>query len=170
MGGHIARLTAPTVTRPANTTQYTAGDLVADNVTAGSVTAIAFRKNRLSGRTKGKITGGLMRKSASTVTVATFRLHLFSQAAAPTVTNGDNGAIVVNSIASYIGFLDFDFTTTGNNGNIIGGAIAKRATAPATAISFDLTGGGTVYGLIEATGAYTPASAETIDVVLDVEA
>jgi hypothetical protein len=166
--GKFVTTTAPTMTRPANTTQYTAGDLVANNATVGSVVPLAFSRNRLQGRNSGRILGGAMRKSAATVTVATFRLHLFSAAPTP-ATNGDNGAILVSSLANYLGFMDFDFTTTGNNGNIIGGAILKRNTALAAPLHFSLTGSGGLFGLIEATGAYAPASGETFDVALDVE-
>lgn len=167
--GKIFTLTAPVLTRPADTTQYAAGDLVANSVTAGSVVKLVFPRNKLQGRTSGKILGGSLKKSTVAVTTASFRLHLFT-ADPGAVTNGDNGAIVVASVGNYIGFLDFNFATLTADGNIAGAALLKAATAPATPIGFSLLGGGTLYGLIEATGAYTPASGETFTATLDVEA
>lgn len=167
MGGKIVRLSAPQMTRPADTTAYANGDLVANSTTAGSVVPLTFPRNKLQGRTSGKITGATLKKSSTGVTTASFRLHLF-QAAPGAVTNGDNGAIAVASIGNHIGFLDFDFATLANDANI-GGGLSKSAAAPATPLTFSVANGGTIYGLLAATGAYTPASAETFDVALDVE-
>ncbi len=153
------------VTRPADTTQYAAGDLVANSTTAGSVTPIQFS---VGGQfaSGGKIVGGKMRKSTNGVTTASFRLHLFT--ATKTVTNGDNGAIVVNSMDGYLGYLNFDFATIADDTNIIGGAIEKTAAALAAGLPFKAPGG-VLYGLIEAKGAYTPASAEVFNSWLFIE-
>lgn len=165
MGVH-KRVAAPQMTRPANTTAYTAGDLVANNTTAGSVVPLAFPLG--TGKAPCKITGGQLRKSASTATAATFRLHLFEET--KTVTNGDNGAIVVNSMAKYIGKLDFDLSGAGTFTSIIGGAIERQATAPLSPLVVNRAdNNGQIYGLVEATGAYAPASGETFDVSINIE-
>lgn len=158
----VANTTA--VTRPADTTQYAAGDLVANSTTAESVVPITFP---VGGQfaSGGKIVGGRMRKSTAAVTTASFRLHLFT--VTKTVTNGDNGAIVT-AMDGYIGSLDFDFATLANDTNIAGAAIEKVNTALAAPIGFRAPGG-VLYGLIEAKGAYTPASAEIFSSWLTLE-
>ena len=161
MGLH-RRVAAPTFTRPANTTQYTAGDLVANDATAGNVVPLAFDVGQLI---QGKITGGTLRKSTNATTAATFRLHLFTVTKA--VTNGDNGALAIADYSGYIGSLSFDMSS-GAVG-IAGGPLDKPATAPGTPLSYMRANGGTLYGLLEATGTYTPASAETFTAILNME-
>jgi len=93
-----------TFTRPADTTAYASGDLVANSTTAGSVVAMTL--------TVGRVAGGscMLRRcklatSSTSTTSASFRLHLFRTAPA-TVTNGDNGAFSVSGVADYIGAFD----------------------------------------------------------------
>jgi hypothetical protein len=162
---------APQFARPANTTQYTAGDLVANNATAGSVVPLLFDLQNVSKGTSGKVVGGLLRKSTATVTVATFALHLFANIS-PVVTNGDNGALLITTPATdlpnYIGTLPFDFATIGNDIAIAGGPLIKAA-VPALGILGFFARQRKIYGLIEAIGAYTPASGETFDASITVE-
>jgi len=170
MGIVHQRLVGPQFARPANTTQYAAGDLVANSATNTAVVPIIFPKNKLNGRTRGKILGGIVRKSTVTATNCAFRLHVFQgDPAAFSVTGGDNAALVVNSVAGYVGAMDVDMTSGGTA--IAGGPLLKRLTAPASPLTFDLAGGGQLFGVLEQTNAtgYTPASAETFDVVLDTE-
>lgn len=159
----IFQATAPLMTRPATTTQYAAGDLVADNVTAGSVIPLIFPRSRFRGKTSGRITGAGIVKSTVTATDAQFRLHLFNQA--KTLTNGDNGALVVNDMTGYIGAIDVDMTTGGTA--ISGGPLYKHSAA--VSLAFNATGN--VYGYLEQTDAqgYVPASAETFLVTIDAE-
>jgi len=147
--------------RPANTTQYTANDLVADNATAGSVTPLTFSLYRLGG--SGIIRRARLHKTTTTATVATFTLHLFS--AAPTVTNGDNGAFAISSVASLLGSIAIDMSS----GAVAGTGSLKQFSA-ATAIGVDFGSlDSTIYGLLVATGAYAPGSGETFTATLEVE-
>lgn len=159
--GSAFQATAPLMTRPANTTAYAAGDLVADNVTAGSVVPLIFPRSKFRGKTSGRIRGASIVKSAASVTNANFRLHLFNQA--KTLTNGDNGALAVNNMTGYIGAIDMDTEATPTN--IAGGPIYKHSAAVDLAFSAN----GNIYGYLEALEAYTPASAETFLVTVDVE-
>ena len=138
-------------TRPANTTQYTAGDLVANNATAGSVVPLTFATGRGGIRVKQV---AITKTDETDVTAADFSLHLF--ASSPTVANGDNGAISYDFSSK---FGDIDFATM----------VAATDVAWAFSSGLDLntyTAAGTLYGLIEADGTYTPASAEVFSVTL----
>lgn len=144
-------------TRPANTTAYTAADLVADSTTAGSVTPMKFSLQRL-GNT-GKIISARLAKSTTTATLATFNIHLFTQS--PVVTNGDNGAFAISTSRYYLGKIAVDMATGAQAGTAY-----LAETSAAVAIGVDAE---TIYGLIEAGAGYTPASAEVFEVMLAIE-
>ena len=147
----IMRETA-TFTRPADTIQYAAGDLVANSTTAGSVTPLSFVSPK---------NGPTLIKSVSLYhtdqdsTGSTFRVWFLNTS--PTVTNGDNGALAGINAATILGTVAI--TADQNCGDTFG-----MTAAPA-----GLAVSGTVYAVIEATGTYTPASAETfgVSVVFD---
>jgi hypothetical protein len=156
----VPMATSASFSRPANTTQYASGDLIANDTTAGSVVAMEFAGGPTVIR-RARLT-----KDDDDVTAATFRLHLFTgdpTASAP--ANGDNGAISLNTaIAEYIGSFDFDMTASPDIYN----------TAGNVALGVPLKGNevmspwaGTIYGLLEARGTYTPASGETFTVDLE---
>lgn len=147
---------AASFTRPADTTPYASGDLVADSVTAGSVTPMSFAIG--VGGKGGMIRRVRLRKSGTSVTNAAFRLHLWSLAPVP--VNGDNGVWLTDKAINYVGALDvtvdkaFSDGAAGNGVPLIG-----------TEINFTAD---TYFGLLEARGAYTPASAETFELLLEV--
>jgi len=146
---------APTFTRPSDTTAYASTDLVANSTTAGSVVPLVFAIP-IQGRVF-KAWKAILKKSTTTVTNATFVLHLFRDS--PTVANGDNGAISVAASANYAGKLTIDASSTsptitsGSTGFTVSGT-NLIATDP----------DGLLYGLLEATAAYAPGNAETFTV------
>jgi hypothetical protein len=146
--------------RPADTTAYTIGDLVANNTTAASVSPMEFAVKAVGG--SGVIRRVRLFKDDETTTAAAFKLHLFT--AAPVVTNGDNGALAVTTVENYLGYAVVDMST---------GAMASATDLMKmvdTAIYFrfpDLAS--KLYGLIEALAAYTPSSGETFKVTLEIE-
>lgn len=164
IGGHtIVQAASATITRPADTTAYASGDLVANSVTAGSVNNLQFTTAaRVSGGS-GLITGARIQKSTASVTNAAFRLHLFT--VAPTYTSaGDNSAIstvVVASAKGYLGYVDITAMTGFSDVAWGTGAVDNsRGNAPFAAAAQIL------YGLLEARGAYTPGNAEVFTVSL----
>lgn len=155
-------------TRPANTTQYAAGDLVANSATAASVTPMTFTICETAGF--GVIRDAQMYKSTDAVTTATFRLHLFkNDPTATALSNGDNGAIQVNTDETgYVGSIDFDMTDIDV---AVGGNTATGVPFDSREIYFKLpAGSNALYGLLAATGTYTPASGEVFTVELIAEA
>lgn len=153
-----AALAAATFTRPADTTAYASGDLVANSTTAGSVTPLQLTAARVAAGSF-LINRVRLRKSGTGTTGASFRVHLFN--AAPTVANGDNGVLSMTGSASYIGRVDLDLSASS--------PFSDGAAAQADAnMLVALASGQSIWALIEARGAYTPASGETFQVLAEV--
>lgn len=144
-------------TRPADTTQYTSGDLIANSVTAGSVSPMSFKIPTGRGLKLWRVG---IHKTSTTVTDAQFRLHLYSDS--PTVANGDNGAI--SSIAAnWQGAIDIDGQSTAfsDDAKAFGVPVFNSVFAPMFIYSDTDR---RLYALLEARDTYTPASAEVFTV------
>lgn len=141
-------ISSASMTRPADTTPYTAGDVVGPAVTAnlefancGGINGAALL-----------ITGAMLRIDVNAVPsgMVSFRLHLYN--AAPTAL-ADNAVfnLIEADRAKYLGFLviqdpvDMGDTLWGQSDNIN----IKRS----------LGAGTTLYGVLQTVGGYTPASA-----------
>lgn len=142
-----------TFVRPNDATQYGAGDLVANNTTAGSVTPLTFATNLPTG---GFVRTASLYHTDQDATGSTFRIWLLS--ASPTVTNGDNGALAGIDAATVLGIIAV--TADANCGDTYGQGIIPEG---------GLYVPRTVYAVIEATGTYTPAAQETFGVTLGIE-
>lgn len=164
--GDYARALAST-TRPANTTAYAANDLIANDATAGNVVPFTFNFPELNRERNGKVVGLRLQKSVASVTNFNVRMHLFSTR--PTVTNGDNGALLVAAadLPGYIGFVELDFEAAAP------ATVTLATTTPtkfSAAQNFNFRASGpNIYGLLEALEAYTPASAEIFTAALTVD-
>lgn len=156
VSGHTARVSASFV-RPANTTAYVSGDLVANNVTAGNVTPMSFASGRDEGDLGGMIRRVRLRKTGTALTGASFRLHLYSAAPAP--SNGDNGVWLTDGAANYVGSLDVTCDKAFTDG-----AAGNGVPTSGAEINFLSA---VLYGLLEARGAYTPASGESFTLTLE---
>lgn len=149
--------------RPADTTPYAVGDLVANSTTAASVVPISWSNVSRSGSFYP--VGVILQKSGATATNASFRVHLYS--AAPSVaTTGDNGvyATVVSGNGNWLGSYDGTMVASHADG-------CSVTCTPTEGIIDAFVAGQnpTIYALIEARGAYTPASGETFTARLLVE-
>jgi len=148
--------------RPADTTAYASGDLVANVTVAGSVVPLSFKVGRINAGT-GRITRARLRKNGVSIASASFRLHLYK--VSPTASNGDNGAWLTTE-STYLGALDITMDRVFADG-------AKGFGVPLVGafIAFDCAAGSQlIYGLIEARGAYAPVSGETFTATLEVDA
>jgi hypothetical protein len=164
VGGNSAIVVGSFI-RPADTTAYAAGDLIANSVTAGSVVPVPLAVARVPDKT-GLIRRGRLTKSGTSTVNATFRVHFFKDA--PTVVNGDNGVMSSGGALTYLGSMDFDMT--GANARAFTDGVKCIATPNVgSEIVFDPhTGSQNIFALIEARSAYTPASAETFTIALEV--
>lgn len=147
-------------TRPGDTNAYTIGDLIANNTAAGSVTPLSWTVNQTAAQGV-YIRRVILRKSTTGVTAPQFRLHLYT--ASPTVTNGDNGAFSSTLSGSFCD-LDVNMYTTnpysdGNEGIGAPNTGGECGVVPSAQ---------TVYGLLEARGAYAPGTSEVFTAVLEV--
>lgn len=146
-------------TRPSDTTAYASGDLVANSTTAGSVSPMSWTLPRLEAASVF-IRRLKVRKSGTSVTNASFRVHLYK--ASPTCANGDNGAWSTSGVADYIGAFDVTMDRAFTDG-----AYGTALPIAGSEISISLNTGTTIYGLIEARAAYTPSSAEVFTVAFE---
>jgi hypothetical protein len=151
-------------TRPADTTQYAVGDLIANSTTAGSVVPLSWIPFPV--RAGGWITGARLRIDKSDVTSAQFRLHIYS--ATPTfVTAGDNSAfstVVATGYAAWLASYDATLVAIDVAG-VSGIMVPTEGLVPPLSI----IQGATIYGLLEARATYTPKSTSVLTVELLVE-
>lgn len=149
------------LTRPANTTQYSAGDAVSSATSAA--TSITITNAVQSAGKSGRIERVRLVKDDVGVTAADFTLHIFNQAKGVGVTD-DNSAFVATNYtarASYIDDVDLATMT----------ALTAGAQTPWLTVDIPFTAGDTktdLFILIEVDGTYTPTSANVFTVYLDV--
>ncbi len=154
--------TQDTFTRPADTTAYASGDLVANSTTAGSVVPLEFDgvvlpTNGFNGA--ARIEACRIRRS--TANTGSFRVHLYTSA--PTFTNGDNAAFLTTQAANYLGAFDVSVDRTFSDG-----AAGRGVSVSGSPMTITIPSGVMLYGAVEARGAITVGSAETITVTLEV--
>jgi hypothetical protein len=146
-------------TRPADTTAYASGDIVANSTTAGSVVPLNFANCSLGIGRAMQVRRVRIGKSGVGVTNASFRLHLFN--VLPTVSSGDNAAIsIATGMAKYLGSVDVTVGQAFGDG-AAGQAVTEVNCHPVGSAS-------NLYGLLEARGAYTPGSAEVFTIYLEI--
>lgn len=153
--------------RPADTTAYTAGDLVANHNTAASVVPLSWT---VPSNAPSVIRAIRMTFDHPIIANATFRLHLLN--ATPTfVTNGDNEPVSTVVATGYDKLLlAFEgtlktVTADGASGLLVPAdafviPVLKKPTAAVTT---------TLYGFLEARAAYAPKSAGVITASLILE-
>lgn len=154
-----SKLYSASFTRPSNATQYAATDLVANSTVAGNVVPNVINDPTMTDAGYNWLRSVTLKHSQASVTTSSFKVWLLN--ALPAITNGDNGAIAGPTLAQILDIvpLDVDNLVTG------AGAIGK-AYYDAGLILLPRT----FYFLVEATAAYTPASAEVFTAEFRLEA
>lgn len=160
VGGNTVTPTS-SFSRPADTTAYASGDIMSDsasasfsggvpNFIAARVAAGSFMIRRVR-----------LRKSGTGITNASFRVHLF--AASPGSLAADNAAFSCSGVANYLGAFDVTVDRAFTDG-------AYGAGLPVVGSEHvvKLASGQQLYWLLEARGAYTPASGETFTLVPEI--
>lgn len=142
-----------TITRPSNTTAYTAGDVVGD--TGGSAILTLNSIGPSGGYVLIQSAALIFSDSTVPSGMGSFRVHFYS--ASPTAI-ADNAAfdLVSGERANYMGFIELpapqDFGSTLYTQVDYPGRLVKLAAASTT-----------VFAEIETRGAYTPVSASTVE-------
>ncbi len=167
--GGIIKMISDTLARPADTTQYAAGDQVTDSTTAPSV--LTFSNVGLytlpeSADASGVIVAATCVSSANQSTKPNFELWLFQSTHAP---NNDNAAWAPSDaiLNDALGVITFDSwkigtVTSGADGNAASFVENKTIAFQCADSDEDL------YGLMVARNAYTPVSAEIFTITLHI--
>lgn len=150
-----------TLTRPANTTPYAAGQIVSAAANGQTTTPFSFTLAAVNGD-GGFVINARLVKSTTSLTAAAFRLFFFDSAA-PTLTSlGDQNSYASPKIAdyaAYVGYMDFNAGVAGTDNASFEGVPSQQL------LAFLCAGGSkVVYGVLTCTGAYTPGNAEVFDV------
>lgn len=150
-------------TRPANTTAYSSGQLVANSTVAASVVPLVLPVLLTQGGAFS-VRRVKLAKSGTTILSASFRVHLFTTL--PTVaTTGDAGvfATVVSGNAGAFGRFDVTLDQALADGSH--GQGIPLTGSEATGWLLNTTN---IWALIEARAGYTPLSAEVLTLSLEV--
>ena len=159
-----------TIARLANTTAYATGQIIGGSATVAS----ALNIMTFSG--VSRTAGGVVRierarlYKSNVSALGLFQLVLFR--ASPTLAAADAGALAGNvavgnasSATRIVGRINFDMT-----GAMVGSDGAEVAGLPISGSGILCSPSGSavdLYGVLIATGAYTPTSAETLSIVLE---
>lgn len=149
--------TVVTITRPSNTTAYTAGDVVGD--TSGSAILTFTNAGPSGGFAIVQSVSLVFSDSSVPSGMGAFRLHLYS--ATPTAI-ADNAPfdLVSGERANYMGYIDLSTPSD------FGSSLYAQVDYPGRLIKL-ATASTTLYAELETRGAYTPVSASTIAVRLN---
>ena len=160
MAGVPSKVASGQFNRPADTSAYAVGDLIANNTTAGSVAALVLDVGRAAGI---PFVGRRVRlKSDDTAFKnATIRVHLFRNQPTPTV--GDNGVFNTSETYAvpendYIGYVDVTLSQQFSDGMVKGFASVDFISSPV---------GTTIWALLETRTAVTPQSAKLFHLTLE---
>ena len=162
VGGHTAK-PAATVTRPADTTAYAAGDVV--NAATGAV--ITFSGCARANGLGGVIQHAKLVDSANQTTKGDFELWLFDTTFTP---DNDNAAFTPTDaeLATVVCVIDLSYATfvgdatAGDGGNVLHQSdVLNRAFTCETADT-------ALYGALVVRNAYTPVSDETFAIQLEI--
>ena len=150
-----------TTTRPADTTAYALGDLVANSATAGSVVPLSWT---VTGSTTGSawIFKASINASNTALVNDVFVLHLYKTA--PTLTVGDNGVFAAGTTTA--GWI-CDITVTMNSYAFSDGVSGSGVPNTSNACMVVAPASSTIYGLLETRQIFTPTSASTFAVALE---
>ncbi len=168
VGGSKRKVTVE-FTRPANTTAYTAGDLVIDSATAP--TLMDFASLAREAGSGGYIVGARLTTDKKSITPQ-FRVHLFnaSDATLAHTTVGDNAPLkqLYADEAKYCGSFDLPAMTTPANST--NSDLSRTQDDGALRKPFLCAAGSrSIYAALEAIDAFTPASGQKFTLTLEAE-
>lgn len=149
---------AAAMTRPANTTAYSAGNAVSNNQAAASVTPISFAASDIANAPLLLTHVELLSSDTGPATAgATFEVWLFnSDPTANSGVGGGNGSAFSQKQAGFIGRMQGTFIAA-SDGSMAICTPVEGSFIPTTPSS----GGTTIYGLLKTLTAFTPSANST---------
>lgn len=149
------------ITRPANTSSYTALDAISNSTTVPVM--ISFTNALLTPGRSGYIRNALAITTQSS-NVSAYRLHLFSYTVTPINDNGPYTSLYVN-VGKKIGTIDFSaFTTEGV------GSTSSQSINTSVNLGFKLPSGSTtIYGILETITGFTPDASQKFYIQLNID-
>lgn len=160
VGGKTVILPIASFTRPTGTTQYAAQDVVGPVTTPAVLTFTGA--GRITGGS-GYVTKVVIAKSTVTITLASFRLWLYR--VAPTaIADNSPWTLLRADVAKRLGYVDITMAT--------GGTGSDSASGQDTSVRLPFQcdpASSSLFGVLVATAAYTPADSEIFDVEITVE-
>lgn len=151
------------VTRPNDTTAYQAGDAISDNATTATTAGYFALDLKIQAGGSVRITDITMHKSDHDVTNATFWLLLFTTA--PAVAGWeDNAALDITDAEMLECKAAIPFAAANWINVVNGDVMTYTPTQPIGIVC--ASGSSTIYGILVAGAAYTPAAQEVFTVTL----
>lgn len=166
--GTLSRVSTAEYQRPANTTAYTAGDVIADSTTAP--TTIPFGGVARTAGGTGKILDAQIKVYGYTASPpSSLELWLFQPGTITPINDNDPFAISNAALDTLVCVIPFTVSYVGNPSTTgIQGSRVWQATN--LNLAFDLGSGVTsLEGILRVGGAYTPVSGETFFIHLKVQ-
>lgn len=153
------------ITRPANTTLYTAGDEVSNHATAGSVADIKVPVIARKGSGSRILGARVVSDNGATTITGGFRLYFFRDDVSH---NGDNTAFAPSDadMANCIGYFDTAAGVLPSSANCIA-QVADLSAQPI--VVSDVSDNRSVWVKVVALGAYQPTSGEVLRFALDLD-
>jgi len=161
VGGKLATVSG-SFTRPADTTAYTAGDVVSNSTSSTTLLSISGCARVNAG--SGYIVGARLITDKKSITPRV-RVHVYN-ASNPTVA-ADNAAMDIRyaDVSKRIGFFDLPAMSTGTDST---NSTSSQAQDKTLRFPFVCAASSTtLYFLLEALDAFTPASGEAFTLVVD---
>lgn len=156
----VIRIAGTTITRPADTTAYASGDAYADSTSAPTAGGYTFTGAAKRSGLGGVILGMTVVDSNAPGTPIQGEVWVFNSAA--TAIN-DNAAFALSDADALLLIAKIPFVT------FVEAANNSIASVPNLQIPYQCSGSADLRFLVRVTNAYTPASAETLNVILFVQ-
>lgn len=155
MSNYQGVASSATIERPANTDDYAVGDAV--STTAGEL--LSFAGIHKDGGAVYIVKAILL--TDLTTNVATYRLHLFNDQPTAIADNAACTAPLYADAAKYVGYIDFAALAPGGSTSAFAQVDDCRLHA--------LLPEGALYGILQTTAVFTPASEQAFTVVLSMD-
>ena len=148
------------ITRPANTTAYTAGDVIGNSTSAGGAVLALGTFGNSSGF--AFITGVTLRIDLTAIPsgMTSFRAHLYKSSPGSALADNDAWDLPSGDRSAYLGYIDIGTPAD------VGSTLFVQYDEVNKLIELNGSAPTTVYGYLVTNGGYTPTSGETMQLTM----